>query len=486
MNDQPSPKPLAVVLGELAAADPDRPAITHEGRTVTRSQLESKTNRLARAYLDLGAKPGSMITIGLPNGIEFFEAAVATWKLGATPQPISSRLPIAERDAIIKVADPSLVVGLDPAGSAGRPTVTSGFTPDGSLSDEPLPPAVAPYWKAPASGGSTGAPKLILSTAPAVLEALTPFVGLAKMTPNGVSLVTGPLYHNGPFMTSSIALFAGCHLIVMTRFDPATALELIQKYSVDWMYAVPTMMNRIWRLPEEVRESADLSSLKTVVHTGAPCPPWLKESWINWLGPEKIVEVYAGTETQAITIIGGDEWLTHRGSVGRPVIGEIKILDENGEPLPPGEVGDLWMRRGEGAPAPYLYKGAEAKARDGWESLGDLGWIDDEGYLYLTDRDTDMILVGGANVYPAEVEGALDEHPKVQSSCVIGLPDDDLGNVPHALVQLDSEVSDEEFREHLSSRLASYKIPRSFERVDEPLRDEAGKVRRSTLRAARI
>ena len=486
MNDQPTPKPLAVVLGELAAADPDRPVITHEGQKVTRSELESKTNRLARAYLDLGAKPGSMITIGLPNGIEFFEAAVATWKVGATPQPISSRLPKAERDAIIKVAEPSLVVGLDAAESAGGSAVPSGFEPDASISDEPLPPEVAPYWKAPASGGSSGAPKLIASTAPAVLEALAPFVGLARMTPNGVSLVTGPLYHNGPFMTASIALFAGCHLIVMTRFDPELALKLIEKHKVDWMYAVPTMMNRIWRLPEEVRNSADLSSLKTVLHTGAPCPPWLKESWINWLGPEKILEVYAGTETQAITFIGGDEWLAHRGSVGRPVIGEITILDEKGEPLPPGEVGELWMRRGEGAPAPYIYKGAQAKARDGWESLGDLGWVDEEGYVYISDRDTDMILVGGANVYPAEVEGALDEHPKVQSSCVIGLPDDDLGNVPHALVQLESQVSDEELKDHLSSRLVSYKIPKTFERVDEPLRDEAGKVRRSALRAARV
>lgn len=486
MSDQATPKPLAVVLGELAAADPDRPAVTHEGRTVTRAELEASTNRIARAYTDLGATPGSMVTIGLPNGIEFFEATVATWKLGATPQPISSGMPPAERAAIIKVADPSLVVGLDVAESGGRPTVPAGFVPEDSISDDPLPPAVAPYWKAPASGGSSGAPKLILSTAPAVLEALTPFVGLARMSPNGVHLVTGPLYHNGPFMTSSIALFAGCHLIVMTRFDPAAALELIEKYKVDWMYAVPTMMNRIWRLPEEVRKSADLSSLKMVLHTGAPCPAWLKESWINWLGPEKILEVYAGTETQAITIIGGEDWLSHRGSVGRPVIGEIKVLNEAGEKLPPGEVGELYMRRGEGAPPPYIYKGAEAKARDGWESLGDLGWLDEEGFLYLTDRDTDMILVGGANVYPAEVEAALDEHPKVMSSCVVGLPDDDLGNVPHALVQLESDVSDEELREYLFSRLVAYKIPRSFERVDEPLRDEAGKVRRSALRAARI
>ncbi len=144
------------------------------------------------------------------------------------------------------------------------------------------------------------------------------------------------------------------------------------------------------------------------------------------------------------------------------------------------------MRRGEGAPPTYLYFGGQAKENDGWESIGDMGWLDEEGYLYLTDRESDMILVGGANVYPAEVEAALDEHPKVTSSCVIGLPDEDLGNVPHGLVQTEGDVDDDELREHLKSRLVSYKVPRTFERVYEPLRDEAGKVRRSALREARI
>jgi bile acid-coenzyme A ligase len=169
------------------------------------------------------------------------------------------------------------------------------------------------------------------------------------------------------------------------------------------------------------------------------------------------------------------------------VIGEIECRGPDGTPLPAGEEGELWMRRGAGAPAPYRYVGATAMAADdGWESLGDIGYLDADGYVYITDRDSDMILVGGANVYPAEIEAALDEHPAVRSSCAIGLPDADMGNVVHVLVELAEETSDEALMAHLKERLVPYKLPRSIERVDAPLRDDAGKVRRSALRAERL
>ena len=199
------------------------------------------------------------------------------------------------------------------------------------------------------------------------------------------------------------------------------------------------------------------------------------------------MELYGGTELQALTIVTGREWLERPGTVGRAVVGEIEGRDEAGRPLPPGEVGELWMRRGPGEPSPYRYVGATPKsAGDGWESLGDMGKLDADGYVYLSDRLTDMILVGGANVYPGEIEAALDEHPAVRSSCVIGLPHEDLGSVPHALVELAEPVDDAELLDHLRARLAPYKLPRSIERVAEPLRDDAGKVRRSALRAARL
>ena len=236
-------------------------------------------------------------------------------------------------------------------------------------------------------------------------------------------------------------MLLGNHVVLMPRFDPAQTLRLVEKHRVTWLLLVPTMMLRIWRLPEAVRLAADVSSLEVAFHLAAPCPAWLKQAWIDWLGPQKVVELYGGTELQAVTLISGTEWLEHRGSVGRTVLGEIEIRDPDGRPFPVGEEGEIWMRRGPEAPSPYRYVGATARsAPDGWESLGDIGKVDADGYVYITDRLADMILVGGANVYPAEIEAALDEHPAVQSCCVIGLPDEDLGNIPYAIVELSGPV----------------------------------------------
>jgi bile acid-coenzyme A ligase len=236
-----------------------------------------------------------------------------------------------------------------------------------------------------------------------------------------------------------------------------------------------------------VRESYDVSSLQTVWHLAAPCPPWLKEAWIEWLGPDVIMELYAGTEAQAVTIITGAEWLAHRGSVGQVKFGEMRAFDEAGNPLPPGEIGEIYMRRPEGLPPSYAYRGATPRTLPGgWESLGDIGSFDEEGYLYLADRRADMILVGGSNVYPAEIEAALDEHPLVASSAVVGLPDDDLGNRIHAIVQPRPGLTEESLREHVAARLVRYKQPRTYEFVEANIRDDAGKVRRSQLRAERV
>jgi bile acid-coenzyme A ligase len=246
------------------------------------------------------------------------------------------------------------------------------------------------------------------------------------------------------------------------------------------------MMLRISRL--EDRDRYDLSSLRVVWHMAAPCAPWLKEEWINWLGGERIFELYAGTEAQAVTVVRGDEWMSRRGTVGRPIFGEMKVLDIDRQEVPAGEIGEIFMRAPDGR-STYRYVGATAKRTDdGWESLGDLGWIDEDGYVYLTDRLGDMVLSGGANIYPAEVEGAIDEHPSVISCAVIGLPDEDLGNRLHAIVQIapGAALTDQDLRDHLADRLVRYKIPRTFEFVTDQVRDDAGKVRRSALRQARL
>jgi bile acid-coenzyme A ligase len=343
----------------------------------------------------------------------------------------------------------------------------------------------SPNFKAPMSGGSTGRPKLIVATNPAEVEGLALLGSVMRIKVEDTSLITAPMHHNGPFLTSTASLATGGHVILPGRFDAETTLQLIEQHRVGWSYLVPTMMSRISKLPDDVRRKYDLDSLHTVMHMAAPCPPYLKQAWIDWLGPERIMELYAGTEAQAATFISGVEWLEHRGSVGKPLIGQMQICDPDGIPLPAGEVGEVWMKSDAGPT--YKYIGADARAReDGWESLGDLGWMDADGYLYLNDRLTDMVLVGGSNVYPAEVEAALDEHPSVMSSCVIGLPDDDLGNRLHALVQVSDGVSDEDLQAWCGQRLTKYKVPRTFERVDEALRDDAAKVRRSQLRAERM
>ncbi|MEO6086977.1 MAG: AMP-binding protein [Umezawaea sp.] len=476
------PTPLSVRLAQLAETDPDRPAVTCGGETLTRARLDQLTNAYANAYAEFGVRPGSLVTIGLPNGIEFLLAAVAAWKLGATPQPVSHRLPASELDAVIALADPALVVGLD---APGRPCVPAGFAPTTSI--EPLPPAFAPSWKAPASGGSTGRPKIVMAAQPACAEVVDEYAGLFAMPPDGVHLVAGPLYHNAPFMMSASALFTGSHVVVMAKFDPREMLRLIETHRVQWVFLVPTMMHRVWRLPESERSAADLSSLRVVLHGASPCPPWLKRAWLDWIGPQRLVELYASTEAQAGCLITGEDWLAHPGSVGKVARGEIRVLDEQHREVGPNEVGEIWMRPSPGDPATYRYLGDPAVAMDGgWESPGDLGRLDDEGYLFLVDRKPDMILVGGANVYPAEIEGALDEHPAVLSSCVIGLPDEEYGNVVHAVVQTDGPLDEEALLTHLRARLAPYKLPRGFERVDHPLRDDAGKVRRAQVREQRL
>jgi len=483
----PGQRSFGEVLNDLAVADPARPAITCADVTVTRRDLDERTNALARAYAEVGVGPGSFVTIGLPNSIEFLESAIATWKLGAIPQPISPRLPQRELDAIVELINPAIVVGVD-AGRVGTyPAVAAGYRPPPGTSTEPLPHVASPAWKAPTSGGSTGRPKVIVATQPAVLQSASVFAAALGIPEDGTMLATGPLDHNGPFITTVFGLLLGAHVVVMPRFDATATLDLVERYRVQWMYAVPTMMLRIWRLPEDVRLGSDLSSLERVMHMAAPCPTWLKHAWIDWLGAERVWELYGGTEVQAVTLIDGADWLRHPGSVGRPFIGEICVLDEAGVAPPRGEVGSVWMRRGEGEPASYRYLGATARSRDGgWECLGDMGRLDDEGYLYLVDRDSDLILVGGSNVYPAEVEAVLEEHPAIRTSCVVGVPDDDLGQVVHAVLELAQDATDQEILAFCAERLVRYKMPRALHRSPTPLRDEAGKVRRSAVREALI
>jgi bile acid-coenzyme A ligase len=473
----------------LAEREPQAPAVVFDGEDgfeqLDRGELARRSNRLARAYALAGVGAGDLVTIALPNGLEFFVACLATWKLGATPNPISARLPEVERRDIVETADPALLVGAEPGDYGDRPTLPAGFEPDPALSDAALDAPVPRHARAMTSGGSTGRPKVIIDASPGDCD---PEVPENRMRAGGTTLVPGPLYHAGPFITAWQQLTCGGRSVVMPRFDASRALELIDAFAVDWVLFVPTMMQRIWRLPESERGRHSLASLETVMSTGAPSPEWLKRAWIDWLGPERIWEAYGGSERIGGTMISGSEWLAHPGSVGRPTGDrKIRILDDEGRSLPPGEIGLVYMMPPGGQGSTYRYIGARPDATgDGWETLGDMGYVDEDGYLHLVDRKTDMIVSGGANVYPAEVEAAIDDHAAVRSSAVIGLPDDDLGQRVHAIVDAPEKPSADDLRSHLATRLARYKIPRSFEFVDRPLRDDAGKVRRSALREERL
>jgi bile acid-coenzyme A ligase len=465
----------------------DRIALRHGNEAVSWAELDRRSTRRAWALRAAGVAKDDLVTIALRNGAAFYEMTFALWKLGATPHIVPWRLPRLELRAILEIARPKLIV-------ASEPELIRAFgaiDPSASLSDareDPIPSEVASYWKAVSSGGSTGRPKIIVDHLPGAIDPEIPIINIPR---DERILNAGPLYHNAPFSLTHHALFKGNTVVGMLKFDPEEALRLVTEHQITWVNMVPTMMHRIWRLPTEIREKYSLDSVNHFWHMAAPMPMWLKEIWIEWLGPERVFEYYGGAEGQGATLITGTEWLTHKGSVGRPYITEMQILDEAGNACAPGEVGEIYMRRPAERGISYHYLGADARiGPDGFESIGDFGWVDVDGYLYLADRRTDMILVGGANVYPAEVEAALMQHPGVEVAVVIGLPHEDLGAIVHAIVKPHPEAVDSisaaELSEFVRERLALYKNPRSYEFTTQPLRDDAGKVRRTGLRDERV
>jgi bile acid-coenzyme A ligase len=287
-----------------------------------------------------------------------------------------------------------------------------------------------------------------------------------------------------PFVCAHSGLFEGQTLILMDRFDAARVVELIERHRVQFAYFAPTMLRRIAQLPAVDPDA--FASVEAIISAGAPCPPDLKRTWIDLLGPERLYEFYGMSENVGSTTIRGDEWLTHPGSVGRPQAHDVLILDDTGRPLPHGEVGEIHMRPKVTVGPTYSYLGAPpAKTtHDGFTSVGDLGWVDEEGYLFIADRRTDMIITGGANVFAAEVEAALGEHPGIADLAVIGVPDEAWGKRVHAIIQPRDTFTPPPVTDldaHCRERLMAYKIPKSYEFVAELPRTEAGKLRRSAL-----
>jgi bile acid-coenzyme A ligase len=454
--------------------DPDRLALVHGEQRWTFRDFDRRSSAWRERLLGGGVRPDDLVAFALPNGPEFLALTFGIYRAAATPAPLSPKTPAAEREAILALMRPAAFIAADAT-----------LEVDAKPAAGPRETPIARSWKACTSGGSTGRPKVIVDGRPAGFAEGTDFIGIPSA---GRVFVPGPLYHNAPFSASVFALWRGCVVVTMDRFDAEMALGLIEREKLEWALMVPTMMHRIWRLPAATRDAFHLADWRMVVHTAAPMAPWLKQAWIDWLGPDHIWEVYGATEGLARCWIGGREWLERRGSVGRPIGGaRLRILAPDGADLPPFAEGEVFAMPPGGPGSTYRYIGAERRATpDGWESVGDVGHLDGDGYLYLADRRADLIISGGVNIWPAEVEAALLLHPAVRSCAVVGLPDDDLGQRVHAIVESDDPaLSLEALRASLRGRLAKDKHPRSLAVQAGPVRDDAGKVRKTPARTAR-
>lgn len=454
---------------------------------VTWAALESRANRAARALAAEGLGEGSLLALALPNSVDHIVATFAGWKVGACVLPLRWDLPGWERDRVLQIADPTLVVvATDRADRPGE--VPVGRLSDASLPTTPLPDVVARPARAIATSGSTGTPKIIVSQLPgedvpgrSVQNASAVYL---RYRPQQVQLIPAPLYHMNGFIVVHLGLFEGQGVILMERFDAALAVDLIERHRVNTLIVVPIMLQRMARLPDI--DQRDLSSIESMVQGGSTLPHWLGHRWIELLGEERFYVVYGSSENAGVTIARGDEWLAHVGTVGRPLRCEVKILDPGGAEVPVGEVGEIYFRWCGQTDRSFEYRGGEARTRDDlFSSIGDLGHLDGDGYLYVVDRRTDMIVSGGANVYASEVEAALSDHPAVADVVVVGLPDAEWGQRVHAVVQVEPtqpEPTTEELRDHCRDRLAGYKVPKSVELVEALSRSDAGKIRRADYR----
>ncbi|GAA4780821.1 AMP-binding protein [Microbacterium gilvum] len=456
-------------------AEPRRVIATDSDDVLTARELDLAATSLAHALIRHGVRPDDSVAVTLCNGIDFVIACAGIWRAGATPQPIDPRLPPADRSAIEQLGGFAAMIGRKPEtpGIAWLPRAR--VSPDARQ----LPDLASSCWKAVATSGSTGRPKIVRASAPALLD---PDMPVAPFLPlRATQIIAGPMWHSAVFTYAFRGLLTGHELIIMRRFDARRWVELVEQHRATWGLLVPTMMSRLLRLSEAERAPSRLASLQRVLHMGAPCPVELKASFLDWLGPSRVDEVYAGSESNGLTHINGVEWLERPGSVGRAISGTvIRILDEQGRELPPGRTGAIWMRRGE-APA-YSYLGAVSRRdEEGWDTLADVGRLDSDGYLYVHDRADDLINRGGEKIAPAAVEAVLESHPDVLEAVAFGVPDDDLGQAVHAAVVLSaSHTTADALRAYAALRLRAG-APSTIHVVDGPLRNEAGKIRRSSM-----
>ena len=507
-----APWPDATGFYQLAAADPHRMAVIGpNGTAVTIGELGERVNRLSRALSTQGLAPGDVIAAIVHNGPEYLELLLAAGQAGIIVVPVNWHLAARELLYIVADSGAKLVVA---AADQARELPAAQLPPDryvigGAVPGwRPYPDLGAAEPSAPPAerraggmmlytSGTTGQPKGVRNTIPDVSPETTAGMfaripaGYGISSPSGVHLVCSPLYHAAPGGHALGFLHAGHTIVIQARFEPEALLAAIERYQVTTVHLVPTHFHRLLRLPAEMRSRYDLSSLQAVIHAGAPCPVPIKQQMLDWLGP--IVWEYLGSTEGSVSRASPQEWLARPGTVGRPLPGlTVRILDTLGAEMPPGEPGTIYFGYPGRAPTFEYHHDPEktgAGRRGNLVTAGDYGYFDADGYLFLLDRRTDLIISGGVNIYPAEIEQRLITHPAVLDVAVIGVPDSEWGQRVVAVIQpapgvtCDDELA-AELIEHCRRELASFKCPRQVEFVSDFPRTETGKVQRRVLRDA--
>jgi fatty-acyl-CoA synthase len=489
----------------------DKPAVIlyPSGTVVTFDDLEARANRLAHRFRQAGLREGDTVAILMENNQHIHAVMWAARRSGLYYVPINTHLTAAEAAYIVDNSNAKAIIG----SVALRDTLVQlgdhlpalpelRMIADGDLPGwERYPECVANQPDTPIddeiegdllqySSGTTGRPKGIRrdlphlppAEAPGMMSALVEF----WMSPDSIYLSPAPLYHTAPSVWSMSAQAGGITTVVLEKFDAEGTLDAIQRYRITHGQFVPVMFTRILKLPAAVRDSYDLSSLKRVMHAAAPCPVEIKKQMIDWWGPI-IDEYYASSEAIGATLISAEDWLAHPGSVGKPYLGAAHIHGEDGTEVPPGQPGEIYFEGGHSFE--YLNdptKTAASRDTHGWVTVGDVGYLDEEGYLYLTDRRHHMIISGGVNIYPQETENLLVTHPKVLDAAVFGVPDDEMGQRVVAAVQtVDPADATDQFADELTAwlrdRLAHYKCPRSIAFEAQLPRTDTGKLYKNGL-----
>ena len=490
---------------------PDKAAVimAGSGETISFAQLDANSNQVAHLFRSLGLGHGDTVAICMENRAEFFDLCWGAQRSGLVYVAISNRLTASEIDYILNdsgaqalIASPNLGETLDQLQSPVKRYIVGGEKAgwlglEAALADMPTTPVADERAGTDMlySSGTTGQPKGVRLPLPADpdIAAVSPLAMIAAgaftFSADSIYLSPAPLYHAAPLRWCMSVHRLGGTLVIMEKFDPEAALAAVEKYGITDSQWVPTHFARMLKLPEDLRGKYDHSTLKCAVHAAAPCPVPIKQAMIDWWGPV-IREYYAGTEGNGFTFISSEEWLEHVGSVGRALNAIIHICDEQGEEVPVGKEGVVYFE----SESQFSYHNDPVKTAESrhpqhptWSMLGDVGKVDAEGYLYLTDRKSFMIISGGVNIYPQEIENLLVSHPKVADAAVIGAPDEDMGEKVVAVVQpLDwstaGEALAEELKAYLRLNLSGVKMPRQIDFREELPRHATGKLYKRLLR----